>query len=71
MLWQLEQKTKSRDGNFFLRNHKRDDIKCGKLVKPWIGPYTVTTISSKNNCSLKNVNKEVLIKKYNITSLFL
>nr|XP_047123400.1 uncharacterized protein LOC124806478 [Hydra vulgaris] len=39
-----------------LRNHKRDDRKGGKLVKPRIGPYTVTNISSTNNCSLK-INK--------------
>ena len=53
-----------------LRNHKRDNRKDGKLVKPCIGPYMVTTISSKNNCSLKNVNDLVLKKKYNVTSLF-
>ena len=54
-----------------LRKHNRDDRKGGKLIKPWIGPYTVTSISSKSNCSLKNVNNVVLIKKFNLTSLYL
>nr|XP_047127156.1 uncharacterized protein LOC124808083 [Hydra vulgaris] len=54
-----------------LRNHKRDDRKGGKLVKPWIGPYTVTNISNTNNCSLKNEKNVILKKKYNLTSLSL
>ena len=36
-----------------LRNRRCDDRKGGKLVKPWTGPYIVTSISSTNNCTLK------------------
>ena len=34
-----------------LQNHKCGDRKGGKLVKPWIGLYMVTTSSSKKQCA--------------------
>ncbi|XP_047122523.1 uncharacterized protein LOC124806000 [Hydra vulgaris] len=43
-----------------LRNSRRDDRKGGKLVKPWTGPYIVTSISSTNNCTLKNLKGQIL-----------
>ncbi|XP_065640571.1 uncharacterized protein LOC136073130 [Hydra vulgaris] len=54
-----------------LRNSKRDDRKGGKLVKPWTGPYIVTSISSTNNCTLKNLKGQILKTKYNLTKLCL
>ena len=43
-----------------LRNSRRDDRKGGKLVKPWTGPYTVTSILSTNNSTLKNLKGLIL-----------
>nr|XP_047132569.1 uncharacterized protein LOC124811261 [Hydra vulgaris] len=54
-----------------LRNSRRDDRKGGKLVKPWTGPYIVTSISSTNNCTLKNLKGQILKTKYNLTKLCL
>lgn len=47
-----------------LKNLKRNDRKGGWSVMPWIGPFTIESISDKNTCTLKKGDRVLKSKQH-------
>ena len=52
-----------------LRNNRLSDRKGGNFAFKWLGPYFVTSVSTKGVAMLKNRDGKILLKKYNIAQL--
>lgn len=47
-----------------LKNLRRNDRKGGWSVMPWIGPFTIESISDKNTCTLKKGDRVLKSKQH-------
>lgn len=47
-----------------LKNLRRNDRKGGWSVMPWIGPFTIESISDKNTCTLKKGDRALKSKQH-------